>query len=139
MKLKLKLTIVALMGFGVLSASAANASEFSQFLHHSNVYVGVNNGGGPYGYNRPYGYGGYNNPPCHGHHYQPAPVPYYVPVPGPAYPPAPSYDFNPSVIPPAVGWNQFGNSGYSPNQFANQSPPQDAQLQYVPGHYELRN
>lgn len=127
--MKLNLTIVALMGFGAWCASAASASDFSQFLRHSNVYVGVNNGGGPHGYNR------YNNPPCHGHHYQSAPVPYYFPAPGPTYPPVPSYDYNPPVILPAAGWNQFGNSGYFPNQF----PPQDGQLQYVPGHYELRN
>jgi len=131
--MKLKLMIIALMGLGVLSVSATEASQFSQFLHHSQVYVGVNNGG-PYGGN-PYGYNRYNNPPCHGHRYQPAPPPFYGPVPGPAFPPVPNYGYNPVAIPPTAGWNQFGNSGYSPNPF----PPQESRLQYIPGHYELRN
>jgi hypothetical protein len=129
----LKLTIVTLMGFCVRSASVANASDLSQLLHRSQIYVGVNNGG-PYGGN-PYGNNRYDNPPCHGHRHQPAPVPYYVPAPVPAYPPVPSYYYIPQLIEPVPGWNQFGNPGYFQNQF----PPLESRLQYVPGHYEVRN
>lgn len=140
--MNLKLTIVALLGFGVLSASAANASGFSQFMRHSNVYAGVNNGGGPYG-GGPYGYNPYFNPPRPGCCCPPTPVLYYQRPPAPccvpAWPPIPCDDFYPPVIPQAAGWNQFGNSGYSPNQFGNQFPPQNARRQNVSASDDQQN